>query len=63
METKAEIITIKEAAEKLEVSPRTVARAVAKGDIKATFYGLRKKRILGVYAESVQKILAETVKH
>ncbi len=62
METKTKILTIKEAAKMLAVSRRTIARAVAKGELKAAFYGLRKNRIGGIYSDSVRKVLSEIVK-
>ena len=55
MET-SELITVHEAARRLEVNPRTVARAVSRGELKAKYGGLYKNRIVGIYAESVTEL-------
>lgn len=55
MET-SELITVNEAARRLEVNPRTVARAVDRGELKAKWGGLHKNRIVGIYAESVTEL-------
>lgn len=52
-----EIITIREAAKRLEVNPQTVRRAILSGKLQAAWGGLMKNRIKGVYVESVDAIL------
>ncbi len=51
------IITVDEAAKKLEVYSGSVRRAVRAGKIRAVFGGVMKDRIKGVYAEDVDAIL------
>lgn len=50
------IVSIREAANRLEVSTRTITRGIHAGVIRAKFGGLYKNRIVGVYAESVEEL-------
>ena len=50
------ILTPREAADRLEVCTRTVTRGVHAGILRAKYGGLRKDRIVGVYAEDVAKL-------
>ncbi len=50
------IITLAEAAERLEVCARTVARGVRQGVLRAKYGGLKKDRIVGAYADSVEAL-------
>ena len=50
------ILTLKEAAYRLEVHPRTVARGVRAGILRAKYGGLRKNRIVGIFAEDVESL-------
>ena len=53
-------ITVKEAADRLDVSKATIVRAVHSGKLRATFSGLLKNRIRGIVEESVEAIRAQT---
>ena len=54
---KEKIITVEEAARRLEVHPESIRRAIRAGKLRAVFGGVMKNRIKGVDAESVDKIL------
>ncbi len=51
-----EIISTREAANRLEVSTRTITRGIHAGVFRAKYGGLYKNRIVGVYAEDVAKL-------
>lgn len=53
------IISVREAAKRLEVHPTTVVRAVRAGKLKAKYSGLMKNRIAGVYETDIRTILAK----
>ena len=55
-----EVITTREAANRLEVSTRTITRGVHAGILRAKYGGLRKDRIVGIYAEDVEKLSRQT---
>ncbi len=50
------ILTPREAADRLEVCTRTVTRGVRAGLLRAKYGGLRKDRIVGIYADSVEAL-------
>lgn len=52
------IISVREAAQRLEVHPATVIRAVHAGKLKATYSGLMKNRVAGIYADDVRAIVS-----
>ena len=54
------ILTPREAADRLEVCTRTVTRGVRVGILRAKYGGLRKDRIVGIYAEDVEKLSRQT---
>jgi hypothetical protein len=54
------ILTPREAADRLEVCTRTVTRGVRAGILRAKYGGLRKDRIVGIYAEDVEKLSRQT---
>lgn len=51
-----EIISTREAANRLEVSTRTITRAIHAGVFRAKYGGLYKNRIVGVYTEDVAEL-------
>ena len=51
-----EIISTREAANRLEVSTRTITRGIHAGVFRAKYGGLYKNRIVGVYAEDVAEL-------
>ncbi len=59
MET-SELITVHEAARRLEVCTRTVTRGVDAGLLRAKYGGLQKNRIVGIYAEDVETLRRKT---
>ena len=59
METRNELITLRQAAKLLEVNPRTITRAVRKGLIAAKFGGLKKNRVVGVFTASIEALQKE----
>ena len=55
-----EIISTREAANRLEVSTRTITRGIHAGVFRAKYGGLYKNRIVGVYAEDVENLSRQT---
>lgn len=49
-------MTLKEAGERLNVHPRTVAHGVRRGELRGIFGGLHQNRIVGVYAADVEAL-------
>lgn len=52
------VITTREAAERLGVGLRTVARGVHLGMLRAKWGGLCRNRIVGIYEDSVAQLIA-----
>ena len=54
------VITVQEAATRLDVCKATIVRAVRTGRLRARFAGLMKNRVCGIYEDSVAAIQAKT---
>lgn len=60
---KSNVITIEEAAQRLGVTKSTVRRGAHVGLLRAEWCGLLGDRIKGIYADSVQELIASRPKN